>query len=80
MEVDVEGQLLKPWVTWFVDAGTNVVCGTAVTPGPASRESILAGLRAAITLEAPCGPPGGLPEASRRGRKRGAGGAGLCCW
>jgi hypothetical protein len=56
---------LKPWVTWFVDAGTNVVCGTAVTPGPASRESILAGLRAAITLEAPYGPPGDLPERVR---------------
>ena len=65
VEVDVEGRLLKPWVTWFVDAGTNVVCGTAVTPGPASRESILAGLRAAITLEAPYGPPGGLPERVR---------------
>jgi putative transposase len=35
---------------------------TAITPGPASRESILAALRAAaITLEAPYGPPGGLP-------------------
>lgn len=65
VEVDVEGRLVKPWVTWFVDAGTNVVCGTAVTPGPASRESILAGLRAAITLEAPYGPPGGLPERVR---------------
>jgi putative transposase len=65
VEVDVEGRLLKPWVTWFVDAGTNVVCGLAVTPGPASRESVLAGLRAAITLEEPYGPPGGLPERVR---------------
>ena len=65
VEVDVEDRLVKPWVTWFVDAGTNVVCGAAVTPGPASRESILAGLRAAITLEAPYGPPGGLPERVR---------------
>src|SRR5690242_16272104 len=31
----------------------------------ASRESILAGLRAAITLEAPYGPPAGLPERVR---------------
>jgi putative transposase len=61
VEVDVEGRLLKPWVTWFVDVDTNAVCGTAITPGPASRESILAALRAAITLEAPYGPPGGLP-------------------
>ena len=33
VEVDAGGRLVKPWVTWFVDAGTNVVCGTAVTPG-----------------------------------------------
>jgi len=59
--VDVEGRLLKPWVTWFVDAATNAVAGVAVTPGPASRESILAALRWAIALEEPYGPPGGLP-------------------
>jgi len=61
VEVDVAGRLVKPWVTWFIDTATNVVCGTAVTPGPASRESILAALRAAITLQEPYGPPGGLP-------------------
>ncbi len=70
VEVDVEGRLLKPWVTWFVDAATNVVCGTAVTPGPASRESILAALRAAITLQEPYGPPGGLPGEVRVDRGR----------
>ncbi len=59
--VDVEGRLLKPWVTWFVDASTNAVAGVAVTPGPASHESILAALRWAIALEEPYGPPGGLP-------------------
>ena len=52
-------------MTWFVDAGTNAVCGTAVTPGSRSRESILAALRAAVTMEAPYGPPGGLPEQVR---------------
>jgi len=62
VEVEARGRLVKPWVTWFVDAGTNVVCGAAVTPGAPSRESILAALRAAITIEAPYGPPGGLPE------------------
>jgi putative transposase len=61
VEVDVEGRLLKPWVTWFVDAATNAVCGTAVTAGPASRESVLAALRAAISIDSPYGPPGGLP-------------------
>jgi putative transposase len=61
VEVDVEGRLVKPWVTWFVDVGTDAICGIAVTPGPASSESILAALRSAITLEEPYGPPGGLP-------------------
>ena len=69
-EVDVEGQLVKPWVTWFVDCATNAVCGTAVTPGPPSREPVLAALRAAISLEDPYGPPGGLPELIRIDRGR----------
>ena len=33
VEVAVAGRLIKPWVTWFVDTATDVVCGTAVTPG-----------------------------------------------
>lgn len=65
VEVDVEGRLVKPWVTWFVDCATNVVCGTAITPGPPSRESILAALRAAISVEEPYGPVGGLPALVR---------------
>ncbi|MCW2133409.1 putative transposase [Arthrobacter sp. VKM Ac-2550] len=70
VEVPVEvllpdDRLVKPWVTWFVDVGTDAVCGAAVTPGPPSRESILAALRAAISLEEPYGPPGGLPGAVR---------------
>ncbi|GAB3934839.1 hypothetical protein GCM10027614_08570 [Micromonospora vulcania] len=68
VEVDVEGRLLKPWVTWFVDCATNGVCGTAVTAGPPSRESILAALRAAISLKEPYGAPGGLPERVRMDR------------
>ena len=46
-------------------SGLDVVCGTAVTPGPPSRESILAALRSAITIDDPYGPPGGLPGAVR---------------
>lgn len=65
VEVHVEDRLVKPWVTWFIDVGTDAVCGTAVTPGAPSRESILAALRSAITLEAPHGPPGGLPQVVR---------------
>jgi len=61
VEVDVAGELKKPWVTWFIDADTNAITGLSVTPGPPSRESILAALRTAICMDAPYGPPGGLP-------------------
>jgi putative transposase len=65
VEVDVDGQLVKPWVTWFIDCATNVVPGVAVTPGPPSRESILAALRAAVSVDDPYGPAGGLPQLVR---------------
>jgi putative transposase len=65
VEVDVDGRLVKPWVTWFIDCATNVITGVAVTPGVPSRESILAALRAAISTEAPYGPAGGLPQVVR---------------
>jgi hypothetical protein len=42
-----------------------------VTAGTPSRESILAALRAAITLDEPYGPPGGLPERVRIDRGKG---------
>ena len=65
VEVDVDGRLVKPWVTWFIDCATNVITGVAVTPGVPSRESILAALRAAISTEEPYGPAGGLPQVVR---------------
>ena len=65
VQVVVAGRLLKPWVTWFVDAASNAVCGTAVTPGVPSREAVLAALRASIMTEPPYGPVGGLPETVR---------------
>ena len=65
VEVEVGGRLIKPWVTWFVDACHNAIAGTAVTPGPPSRESILAALRAAILRCEPYGPVGGLPAQVR---------------
>jgi putative transposase len=65
VEVEVDGRLVKPWVTWFVDACHNAVCGVAVTPGTPSRESILAALRAAILRTEPYGPVGGLPALVR---------------
>ncbi|MFI6503880.1 Mu transposase C-terminal domain-containing protein [Nonomuraea typhae] len=65
IEVDVEGQLRRPWVTWFVDCATNGICGLAVTPVYPSRESILVALCAAIVRDPPYGPFGGLPAAIR---------------
>jgi putative transposase len=65
VEVDVDGQLVKPWVTWFIDCATDVVVGVAVTPCPPSRESILAALRSAISTDEPFGPAGGLPQRVR---------------
>lgn len=61
VEVDVEGRLVKPWVTWFIDCATNMVPGVAVTPCFPSRESVLAALRASISVDEPYGPAGGLP-------------------
>lgn len=65
VKVDVDGVLVKPWVTWFIDCATNVICGVAVTAVYPSRESILAALRAAILREGRYGPFGGLPAAVR---------------
>ena len=48
LRVDVEGEVRKPWVTWFVDAASNAGGGTAVTPGVPSREAVVAALRASI--------------------------------
>ena len=40
VEVDVDGRLVKPWVTWFIDCATNVITGVAVTPGvPALKDT-----------------------------------------
>ena len=70
VEVDVGGNLRKPWVTWFIDCGTNVIPGFAATPGYPSRESILAALRSALLREDPYGPFGGLPTRVRIDRGR----------
>ncbi|XTP10843.1 Mu transposase C-terminal domain-containing protein (plasmid) [Streptomyces albus subsp. chlorinus] len=63
--VDAGGELVRPWVTWFIDVATKTITGTAVTPGQPSRASILAALRAAILRSGPYGPAGGVPEAVR---------------
>ncbi|SDS49674.1 putative transposase [Streptomyces sp. TLI_053] len=51
----------KPWITWFVDAATNAICGLAVSPQYGSSESILLALRDALLRTPGHGPFGGLP-------------------
>jgi putative transposase len=65
VQVDVEGELVRPWVTWFIDCATKVIMGVAVTPHQPSRDAVLATLRCAIDRQEPFGPAGGLPEAVR---------------
>jgi hypothetical protein len=62
VEVAVRGRLVRPWVTWFIDSATRVVPGVVVTAGPPDRESIRAALRAAIRMDGPDGPAGGMPQ------------------
>ncbi|MGP3634313.1 Mu transposase C-terminal domain-containing protein [Streptomyces sp. 24-1644] len=66
--VDADGDLVRPWITWFIDTATKVITGTAVTPGSPSRASVLAALRAAVLRTDPYGPAGGVPERVRMDR------------
>ncbi|WP_280470601.1 Mu transposase C-terminal domain-containing protein [Nocardia farcinica] len=61
VQAEVDGRLVKPWVTWFVDARHDVILGTAVTPHTPNRDAILAALRASVLTRSPYGPAGGLP-------------------
>ncbi|WP_157537217.1 integrase catalytic domain-containing protein [Kitasatospora azatica] len=65
VQVDVEGELACPWITWFIDCATKVIAGVAVTPHAPSRDAVLAALRASITRTEPFGPAGGLPALVR---------------
>jgi len=65
VQVEADGRLVKPWVTWFIDAAHDVILGVAVTPRTPNRESVLAALRAAVMRREPYGPAGGLPAAVR---------------
>nr|WP_258081619.1 Mu transposase C-terminal domain-containing protein [Nocardia nova] len=68
VQVEVDGRLVKPWITWFVDAAHDVILGAAVTAQTPSRESVLAAPRAAVLRRPPYGPAGGLPGAVRMDR------------
>ncbi|MFJ3086807.1 transposase family protein [Streptomyces sp. NPDC086838] len=70
VEVDIDGRPGRPWVTWFIDCATRVICGFAVTAQVPSRESVLVALRDAISREGEHGPFGGLPGAVRVDRGR----------
>jgi putative transposase len=51
VEVELNGELVCPWITWFIDCATNAVTGAAITPHTPSRDAILAALRTAISRE-----------------------------
>lgn len=61
VRVDIEGQAVCPWVTWFIDVATKVIVGVAVTPHEPARDAVLAALRTGISRADPYGPFGGLP-------------------
>ena len=65
VQVDVEGELACPWITWFIDCATKMITGVAMTPHAPSRDAVLAALRTSITRTQPFGPAGGLPALVR---------------
>ncbi|WP_406190243.1 Mu transposase C-terminal domain-containing protein [Streptomyces sp. NBC_01017] len=69
VEVLLDGELVFPWVTWFIDCATEVIPGAAITPHQPSRDAVLAALRIALVRDedstGPYGPIGGLPSLVR---------------
>jgi len=59
-----DGRVVMPWATLFVDQACRVILGWALAVTP-SQETVLGALRAAIDIEAPNGPMGGVPAAIR---------------
>jgi putative transposase len=70
LRVTADGDLVHPYITWFIDCATKAITGVAVTPGPPTRASVLAALRSAVVRTDPYGPFGGLPEHVRFDRGR----------
>jgi putative transposase len=64
-----DGRVVMPWATLFVDQASRVILGWAIAVTP-SQETVLGALRAAIDIEAPNGPMGGVPAAIRFDRAR----------
>lgn len=59
-----DGRVVMPWATLFIDQATRAILGWAMAVTP-SQEAVLGALRAAIDVEAPNGPMGGVPTAIR---------------
>lgn len=59
-----DGRVVMPWATLFLDQATRALLGWAVAV-TASQESVLGALRAAIDVDPPNGPMGGVPVAIR---------------
>ncbi|MFE2873317.1 hypothetical protein [Embleya sp. NPDC059259] len=57
-----DGDLVHPYVTWFMDCATKAVTGVAVTPGHPRRAWVPAALPSAIVRTDRYGPLGGMPE------------------
>ncbi|MGW7719192.1 Mu transposase C-terminal domain-containing protein [Streptomyces chartreusis] len=68
--VNVDGRRSKPWITWFIDHATCVICGIAITPHRPSRDAILAAARDAILTTGHHRPFGGIPRKVRVDRGR----------
>ncbi|MGW4937053.1 Mu transposase C-terminal domain-containing protein [Streptomyces sp. NPDC004166] len=68
--VNVDGRRSKPWITWFIDHATLVVCGLAITPHTPSQEAVLAAARDAILCGDHHRPFGGIPRKIRVDRGR----------
>ncbi|MCC8477275.1 Mu transposase C-terminal domain-containing protein [Streptomyces globisporus] len=65
VQVQIEGELARPWVTWFIDCARKVIMGVAVTPHAPSRDAVLAALRMSLDRAEPFGPAGGVPDLIR---------------
>ncbi|MGW3938398.1 Mu transposase C-terminal domain-containing protein [Streptomyces phaeochromogenes] len=70
VNVNVDGRRSKPWITWFIDHATAVICGLAITPHQPSQDAILAAARDAILCTDHHRPFGGIPRKIRTDRGR----------
>ncbi|MEW2371444.1 transposase family protein [Streptomyces sp. NPDC006656] len=61
VRVSLDGAVVCPWVTWFIDVASKVIVGVAITPHQPARDAVLAALRPGISRGDPYGPFGGLP-------------------